>query len=510
MSETTKWGRKLITVASTVALAVGGTIAVGTSAQAANAALYLNYESNDTLATKAAGFNLGTGGSATVAAGTGSDTTQTLKIVKAADADPWGGATILADGDTANTYVDATHTTITLDYFNGQSAASPVSLEVTAPGACKAGRTAEAAVGWSTLTFDFSLNSGWSYCMGVNAQFTILAIEPNFNATYQNGNDGAYSGAAASANNGETYNVDNISINGGDSSNVVTAPPAPRTAPATVITYESDDTTGYIPSGGFEGAEASAVVTTPTGGNPGHAMKIVKSVRAWSGINIINTGVSTRITNAAHPVVTMAFYSPETTTAPVMLKIENSSLSARKVAYAAPGWSILTFDMSTGTGWSDSTEYYKMGIFPGFADPDLNATSSNVTPSGQFYYVDNIAYNGGVTPALPVAAVAPAHTVAASITGTAKVGKTLTAKKGTWTGTATITYAYKWYRCTKAATAATSAVPTSAAKCSAISGTAATHKLVAADKGKYIRVLVTATNTAGSAKSLSKTTAKIG
>jgi len=168
------------------------------------------------------------------------------------------------------------------------------------------------------------------------------------------------------------------------------------------------------------------------------------------------------------------------------------------------------FDMSTGTGWSDSTEYYKMGIFPGFADPDLNATSSNVTPSGQFYYVDNIAYNGGVTPALPVAAVAPAHTVAASITGTAKVGKTLTAKKGTWTGTATITYAYKWYRCTKAATAATSAVPTSAAKCSAISGTAATHKLVAADKGKYIRVLVTATNTAGSAKSLSKTTAKIG
>ena len=108
-------------------------------------------------------------------------------------------------------------------------------------------------------------------------------------------------------------------------------------------------------------------------------------------------------------------------------------------------------------------------------------------------------------------AVAPAMKTAASVAGTAKVGKSLTAAKGSWTGTPAPTYAYKWYRCTVAGSTAKTAAPTSALKCSAISkATAASYKLVAADKGKYVRAQVTATNSAGAKVSLTKTTAKVG
>ena len=107
---------------------------------------------------------------------------------------------------------------------------------------------------------------------------------------------------------------------------------------------------------------------------------------------------------------------------------------------------------------------------------------------------------------------APVRSVAATVSGTAKVGSTLTARNGTWTGTAPIAYTYKWYRCTLIGKAVAVTAPTSAAKCVAIAGAIkSTYKLVAADKGKYVRVLVTAKNPVGTAYSLSKTTViKIG
>ena len=44
----------------------------------------------------------------------------------------------------------------------------------------------------------------------------------------------------------------------------------------------------------------------------------------------------------------------------------------------------------------------------------------------------------------------PVNTVLPGITGTTAAGQTLTATQGTWTGTAPITYAYQWQRCTGA------------------------------------------------------------
>ncbi len=94
---------------------------------------------------------------------------------------------------------------------------------------------------------------------------------------------------------------------------------------------------------------------------------------------------------------------------------------------------------------------------------------------------------------------APVNTAAPSITGTAQDNGTLTAATGTWTGAQPISYAYAWQRC-----------DANGANCAAISnGQSQTYGVVAADVGHDVRVVVTATNSAGSASAASPTTSAI-
>ena len=100
----------------------------------------------------------------------------------------------------------------------------------------------------------------------------------------------------------------------------------------------------------------------------------------------------------------------------------------------------------------------------------------------------------------------PTRGVAPAITGTVRVGSTLTAGTGTWTGFPVPTYTYAWYRCTGAGTATTS----EPAGCTAISrATARTYKVTTADRNKYLRVRVTATSVMGTAVTWSKASAKV-
>jgi predicted actin-binding protein len=92
-----------------------------------------------------------------------------------------------------------------------------------------------------------------------------------------------------------------------------------------------------------------------------------------------------------------------------------------------------------------------------------------------------------------VAAAPPSNVLAPTVTGTAQDGSTLTASTGTWNGTPSIAYAYQWQRCDPAG-----------ANCSNLSGaTSSTYAEGSADIGHTLRVVVTATNAAGSASTAS-------
>ena len=92
-----------------------------------------------------------------------------------------------------------------------------------------------------------------------------------------------------------------------------------------------------------------------------------------------------------------------------------------------------------------------------------------------------------------IVATAPVSTVLPAISGTLTEGSTVSGSTGTWTGTPTITYTYQWRRCNAAGNS-----------CADIAGaTSSNYTLVAADVGNTLRVVVTATNAAGSVNATS-------
>src|SRR4029079_16639589 len=88
---------------------------------------------------------------------------------------------------------------------------------------------------------------------------------------------------------------------------------------------------------------------------------------------------------------------------------------------------------------------------------------------------------------------------APAISGTPRDGATLTADKGTWTGTTPIDYAYQWRRCGP-----------DGSGCADIPGaTRSTYVATSADVSGTLRVAVAATNVAGTARATSTSTASV-
>ncbi|HEV2593548.1 MAG TPA: hypothetical protein VGU02_16815 [Gaiellaceae bacterium] len=94
----------------------------------------------------------------------------------------------------------------------------------------------------------------------------------------------------------------------------------------------------------------------------------------------------------------------------------------------------------------------------------------------------------------------PANTTLPSISGTPQVGQDLKTSTGSWSGTSPFTYKYDWRRC-----------DASGNNCSSIGSHSdnQTYTLVDADAGHTIRVVVTASNSGGSAQATSKATAVV-
>ena len=101
-----------------------------------------------------------------------------------------------------------------------------------------------------------------------------------------------------------------------------------------------------------------------------------------------------------------------------------------------------------------------------------------------------------------VALVPPNNTGEPSIVGEPVEGRTLTANRGTWSGSTPMSFAYRWLRCP------TDGGNADGSNCAGIGGaTATTYRLRNADVGIRIRVRVTATNTDGSDSAASNPTA---
>ncbi len=102
----------------------------------------------------------------------------------------------------------------------------------------------------------------------------------------------------------------------------------------------------------------------------------------------------------------------------------------------------------------------------------------------------NSARTTPVTPAplMPlVLLTSPQMTGPPLISGTATVGLTLTATTGTWIGSAPVSFAYQWQRCNPGCA-------------NVLRATGATYRLTDQDVGAMVRVLVSASNSAGSAQ----------
>ena len=126
--------------------------------------------------------------------------------------------------------------------------------------------------------------------------------------------------------------------------------------------------------------------------------------------------------------------------------------------------------------------------------------------SGKAIRVGTLASNSlgstlRLSAAIEVPIVAPASTSSASVSGSPVTGGTLTGSRGNWSGVVD-RYDYQWYACTSAARATT--LPST---CALIADAASdTFVVTSAQLGKYIRLLVTATNAGGSTLSLSSAT----
>jgi hypothetical protein len=111
-----------------------------------------------------------------------------------------------------------------------------------------------------------------------------------------------------------------------------------------------------------------------------------------------------------------------------------------------------------------------------------------------------LALGAVVTGVLAVAASAapPANTTAPTISGTPKVGSTLTANDGSWTNSPT-SYTYQWQRCASDGRACGDIV----------AGTSRTYSPTNGDVGHALRVVVTAVNAEGRAAATSSPTAPV-
>jgi hypothetical protein len=159
----------------------------------------------------------------------------------------------------------------------------------------------------------------------------------------------------------------------------------------------------------------------------------------------------------------------------------------------SPGKYWLGYWYATGGGglYYDSVsggEQFVAATYSSTGNPPASYGASHPSTSAYSLYAPlSGSGGGGVSP--------PSNTSPPSVSGTAQQGQTLSASNGSWTNSPT-GFAYQWQDC-----------DTSGANCANASGaTAQTYGLGSGDVGHTVRVLVTASNSGGSATAASAVT----
>ena len=219
----------------------------------------------------------------------------------------------------------------------------------------------------------------------------------------------------------------------------------------------------------------------------GSTIRVV--VTASNGTSASATSVPTAVVNAR----------PVNTVAPTI----TGTLAFGSVLTATLGtWDATPPVNSYSFGWfrCDDTAGNGCVVIPGASASVYTIVQADVGKTLKAFVVAFNAAGQGDAAYTNVSAVVtgpPANTGLPSISGTTAVGDTLTAANGTWSGYPAPTFTYQWRACDSVG-----------ANCSdLVAETASTHVITIADSAHTIRVVVTATNGAGSG---SATSAPVG
>jgi len=459
----------------------------------------INFESNDTSGYSLIDFGGNHSSIVSDAPEGGSiDSTKALKVVTAAPG--WSGTTLIkksrkaslissgAMGIKANIYSPVAGAILMMKIESLEHPSQIVEIRQ------------NSVAGWKTYTFDFTVGGN------LEQDYPMASIFFDFNGSKASDpwyiDDIAFNGAIGAS----IVGGDNGGGGGGGGGGSIDL--SNYTAPSTLLTFEADDELGALtaaeanpghPEGVFGGG-LGMIVDSPKDSNHGKALAVTKSGAPWTGVNaIVDLSGAIRYTDDVNTRVSFNFYSPKANS-PTAVQLFQGEGMVELIQYAPLGWSTLNFDFATAPGWSANNAYDKLVIFPDF--------QVEVSTPADIYYIDDVAVNGATTTSITPSAVKPRASKAASLTvKKMTVGSVISAGRGTWTGSGTISYKVSWYRCSVKSLVATTAKPSAANKCVAIANQkSSSYKLAKADKGKYIRVLITATNSAGTTLSLSKST----
>ncbi len=225
-------------------------------------------------------------------------------------------------------------------------------------------------------------------------------------------------------------------------------------------------------------------------GDVGSRLRVMVTASNGAGSGLPASSAPTAVVTAPPP-------PPANTGPPV---VSGSAVEGQTLSATAGSWS--GSGISYGYQWEDcNTSGEGCSSIGGATGTSYKLASTDV--GFTLRVVVTAANTGGSAKAASaatavVALAAPVNTALPVVSGSAAEGQTLSASSGSWTGSPT-SYTYAWEDCNG-----------SGEGCANITtATTSTYKLASTDVGHTLRVVVTATNSGGSAKATSAATATV-